>query len=217
MLDRTDPPGARGRPVTAVDHPGGAGAALPEPAADGSGVPGRLDHRARRADPDLRRGVEPPRRRSGQAAALGVLRADRRGRRPDRVRRLQVADPQARGALAQVDEQLRQDHARSGRRHRAWYWSSSTPRCCSCAPQRVWRSAPKGWAAPGAALGVVYYVAIAASTVALPILAYAVSGDRLRPTAGPAQGLDGGPARHAVAAILVVLGLLVLYKGIHGL
>jgi hypothetical protein len=69
----------------------------------------------------------------------------------------------------------------------------------------------------GALLGVAYYVAVAASTVALPILAYAVSGDRL--DAALTRLKDWMEAQHAalVAAILVVLGLLVLYKGIHGL
>lgn len=66
-------------------------------------------------------------------------------------------------------------------------------------------------------VAVGWFVAVAGSTVALPILAYAVSGDRL----------DGSLARlkewmdqqHAVllAVILVVIGLMVLYKGIHGL
>jgi hypothetical protein len=75
----------------------------------------------------------------------------------------------------------------------------------------------QGLGRAGAALGVVYYVAIAASTSALPILAYAVSGDRLDQ---PLTRLkDWMEAQHAtlVAAILVILGLLVLYKGIHGL
>ena len=75
----------------------------------------------------------------------------------------------------------------------------------------------EGLGRTGAALGGVFYVAIAASTVALPILAYAVSGDRLDP---PLTRLkDWMERQHAtlVAAILVVLGLLVLYKGIHGL
>jgi threonine/homoserine/homoserine lactone efflux protein len=69
----------------------------------------------------------------------------------------------------------------------------------------------------GATFGVVYYVAIAASTVIAPILAYAVSGDRLDPALAKLR--DWMEAQHAalVAAILVVLGLLVLYKGVHGL
>lgn len=69
----------------------------------------------------------------------------------------------------------------------------------------------------GAVLGVVYYVAVAASTVVLPILAYVISGDRLDPTLERLK--NWMEAQHAtlVAAILVVLGILVLYKGIHGL
>lgn len=66
-------------------------------------------------------------------------------------------------------------------------------------------------------IAVVWYVAVAASTVAIPILAYAVSGDRLD---APLTRLKEWMERqHAtlVAAILVVIGLLVLYKGIHGL
>jgi threonine/homoserine/homoserine lactone efflux protein len=66
-------------------------------------------------------------------------------------------------------------------------------------------------------IGVAWYVAVAGSTVAIPILAYAVSGDRLD---GPLARLkDWMERQHAVlvAAILVVIGLLVLYKGIHGL
>jgi threonine/homoserine/homoserine lactone efflux protein len=62
-----------------------------------------------------------------------------------------------------------------------------------------------------------WYVAFAASTVAIPILAYAVSGDRLD---APLTRLkDWMERQHGalVAVILVVIGLLVLYKGIHGL
>ena len=66
-------------------------------------------------------------------------------------------------------------------------------------------------------LAVLWYVVVAGSTVALPILAYAVSGDRLD---APLTRLKNWMEdQHAVlvAAILVVIGLLVLYKGIHGL
>ncbi|BBY44574.1 GAP family protein [Mycolicibacterium celeriflavum] len=66
-------------------------------------------------------------------------------------------------------------------------------------------------------IGVIWFVAIAGCTVALPILAYTVSGDRLRE---PLIHLkDWMERQHAalVAAILVVVGVLVLYKGIHGL
>jgi threonine/homoserine/homoserine lactone efflux protein len=62
----------------------------------------------------------------------------------------------------------------------------------------------------------LWYVLAAGSTVALPILAYAVSGDRLdEPLARLKDWMD---RQHAVlvAAILIVIGLMVLYKGIHG-
>lgn len=75
----------------------------------------------------------------------------------------------------------------------------------------------EGLGRAGATLGVVYYVAMAASTVALPILGYAVSGDSLdQPLSRLKNWME---AQHAtlIAAILVILGLLVLYKGIHGM
>ncbi|MDT5092855.1 MAG: hypothetical protein QOH60_2218 [Mycobacterium sp.] len=75
----------------------------------------------------------------------------------------------------------------------------------------------EGLGFPTVWLAVVYFVAVAASSVALPVLAYAVSGDRLDE---PLAKLKDWMERHnaaLVAAILVVIGLLVLYKGIHGL
>jgi threonine/homoserine/homoserine lactone efflux protein len=91
-------------------------------------------------------------------------------------------------------------------------------------PKVLFMCAAAGLAIGTAGLGrshvwtaVVWYVAVAGSTVAIPILAYAVSGDRLDE---PLRRLkDWMERQHAVlvAAILVVIGLLVLYKGIHGL
>lgn len=66
-------------------------------------------------------------------------------------------------------------------------------------------------------LAMVSFVAIAGSTVILPILAYVVSGERL---AAPLTRLKEWMERqHAtlMAAILLVIGIMVLYKGIHGL
>ena len=74
-----------------------------------------------------------------------------------------------------------------------------------------------GLGTEGAPLAVAYYTAVAGSTVALPILAYTVSGDRLDE---PLRRLkDWMERNHAVlvAVILVVIGILVLYKGIHAL
>ncbi|MFV1365909.1 MULTISPECIES: GAP family protein [Mycolicibacterium] len=66
-------------------------------------------------------------------------------------------------------------------------------------------------------IAVVWFVVVAASTVAIPILGYAVSGDRLDDAL--ARLKDWMEQQHAVlmAVILVVIGLMVLYKGIHNL
>jgi threonine/homoserine/homoserine lactone efflux protein len=74
-----------------------------------------------------------------------------------------------------------------------------------------------GLGSTGVWIAELWYVLVAASTVAIPILAYAVSGDRLNE---PLTRLkDWMERRHAVlvAIILIVIGLLVLYKGVHGL
>ena len=75
----------------------------------------------------------------------------------------------------------------------------------------------EGLGRAGATLGVVYYVALAGSTVAIPVVAYAVSGDRLHDPLVRVK--DWMEAQHTtlIAGIMVVLGALVLYKGIHGL
>lgn len=75
----------------------------------------------------------------------------------------------------------------------------------------------EGLGRPGVYLADLYFVAFAASTVALPIVAYAVTGDRLR---APLTRLkDWMERQHAtlIAAIIIVIGVLVLLKGIHGL
>jgi threonine/homoserine/homoserine lactone efflux protein len=75
----------------------------------------------------------------------------------------------------------------------------------------------EGIGSPRAWLAVAYFVAIAASSVALPVLAYAASGDRLD---GALSTLKDWMERHnaaLMAGIFVVIGLLVLYKGIHAL
>jgi len=75
----------------------------------------------------------------------------------------------------------------------------------------------EGLGASGVWFAELYFVLFAGSTVALPILAYVVSGDRL--DAPLAKLKDWMERQHAtlIAVILIVIGLLVLYKGIHGL
>ena len=75
----------------------------------------------------------------------------------------------------------------------------------------------EGLGTTGAWLADLFYVLVAGSTVAMPILAYLVMGERLdEPLARLKEWME---ANHAtlVAIILVVIGLMVLYKGIHGL
>jgi threonine/homoserine/homoserine lactone efflux protein len=75
----------------------------------------------------------------------------------------------------------------------------------------------EGLGRTGVWLAELCYVLVAASTVAIPILAYTVSGERLDPALAKLK--DWMERQHAVlvAIILVVIGVLVLYKGIHAL
>ncbi|WP_445168294.1 GAP family protein [Mycolicibacterium sp. Dal123E01] len=91
-------------------------------------------------------------------------------------------------------------------------------------PKVLFMCAAAGLAIGSAGLGTTgawtadaVFTAIAASSVALPVLAYLVAGERLdEPLTKLKNWME---AQHAtlVAAILVVLGIMVLYKGIHGL
>jgi threonine/homoserine/homoserine lactone efflux protein len=64
---------------------------------------------------------------------------------------------------------------------------------------------------------VLWFVVVAGSTVALPVIAYAVSGNRLDPTLARVRQWMERQHAALIAGIMVVIGLLVLYKGIHGL
>ncbi|MBV8349985.1 MAG: GAP family protein [Mycolicibacterium sp.] len=72
-------------------------------------------------------------------------------------------------------------------------------------------SAVRSW------LALLWFVLAAGSSAALPIVAYAVFSDRLDDALGRLK--DWMEKQHAVlvALILIVIGLLVLYKGIHAL
>ena len=90
-------------------------------------------------------------------------------------------------------------------------------------PKVLFMCAAAGLAIGSAGLGTTgawtanaVFTAVAASSVALPVLAYLVAGERLDE---PLTRLkDWMEAQHAtlVAVILVVIGVMVLYKGIHG-
>jgi Sap, sulfolipid-1-addressing protein len=69
----------------------------------------------------------------------------------------------------------------------------------------------------GTVLSAALFVAVAASSVAVPILAYVAAGERADP---PLERLKTWMEKHnaaLVAAILVLIGLVVLYKGIRHL
>jgi hypothetical protein len=83
---------------------------------------------------------------------------------------------------------------------------------------------PAGLAIGAAGLGATgdwaaaaFFVAIAASTVAIPVLAYAAAGERLDdPLARLKDWMDRNNAA-LMAALLVVIGLMVFYNGIRAL
>ena len=66
-------------------------------------------------------------------------------------------------------------------------------------------------------IAAAFFVAIAASTVAIPILAYAAAGHRLDDTMARLKDWMDKRNNELLAAILVVIGLMVLYNGVHAL
>lgn len=74
-----------------------------------------------------------------------------------------------------------------------------------------------GHGAAGSWIYTAFFAMLAASTVAIPILAYVAAGDRLDDSLERLK--DWMEKNHAgmVAAILVVIGLLLLYNGVHAM
>ena len=66
-------------------------------------------------------------------------------------------------------------------------------------------------------IAAAFFVAIAASTVAIPVLAYAAAGHRLDDAMARLKDWMDKNNAALMAAILVVIGLMVLYNGIHAL
>ena len=121
-------------------------------------------------------------------------------------------------AHAGLDEQHEQAHARSRDPDSSGALTVAQPEGALHLCRSGFGDRHRGTrASPGRGSPSLWYVLVASSTVAIPILAYAVAGDRLDE---PLTRLkDWMERQHAtlVAAILIVIGLLVLYKGIHGL
>lgn len=70
---------------------------------------------------------------------------------------------------------------------------------------------PQAWISAGV------FVAVAASTVAIPVLAYAAAGERLDDALARLNAWMQRSHAAMLAAVLILIGLLVLYKGIHAL
>ena len=69
----------------------------------------------------------------------------------------------------------------------------------------------------GELICATFFVAVSASTVAIPVLAYAGAGHRLDdPLARLKDWMEKNNAA-LLAAVLVLIGLMVLYNGIHAL
>ncbi len=66
-------------------------------------------------------------------------------------------------------------------------------------------------------ISAAIFVAVSASSVAIPILAYAAAGDRLDDALGRLKKLMQENHAALLAVILVLIGLMVLYKGIHAM
>lgn len=69
----------------------------------------------------------------------------------------------------------------------------------------------------GAVLAAAFFVAIAASTVAVPIVSYAAAGDRLDDALERLKAWMEENHEVLLSVILVLIGLMVLYNGIHAL
>jgi hypothetical protein len=66
-------------------------------------------------------------------------------------------------------------------------------------------------------LAAAFFVAIAASSVAIPILAYVAAGSRLDDTLSRLKDWMDRNNGALLAAVFVVIGAMVLYHGIHAL
>ena len=74
-----------------------------------------------------------------------------------------------------------------------------------------------GLALIGDWIAAACFVVVAASTVAIPILAYAVAGRRLDDTLARLKTWMDENNAALLAAVLVVIGLMLLHNGVHDL
>ena len=71
--------------------------------------------------------------------------------------------------------------------------------------------------AAGEVICAAFFVAVAASTVAIPILAYAAAGHRLDDALARLKDWMEKNNAALLAGILILIGVMLVYKGIHAL
>ncbi|PQM46305.1 hypothetical protein C1Y40_03535 [Mycobacterium talmoniae] len=74
-----------------------------------------------------------------------------------------------------------------------------------------------GLGRPGSWLAAAFFVAIAASSVVIPVVGFVAAGDRLDPALTRLK--DWMEQQHAalLAIVLALIGLMVVYNGVHAL
>ena len=147
---------------------------------------------------------------------MGLVVAHHRRYRAHRVRCVPLADPQALRPFAGLDAHDHHRHTGPGGGHRGGLGGGQFEGLFICAAAGL-AIGSAGLGITGAWISVAFYVLVGASSVAIPVLAHAVAGERLD---GPLARVKDWMERHnaaLVAIILVIIGLLLLYKGIHGL
>nr|WP_234715038.1 GAP family protein [Mycobacterium tuberculosis] len=149
-------------------------------------------------------------------AGLGILATGGPRVGTDRVRRASVADPASPHRNAGLDARIRQLHPGTRRLVGAVLVVVRPEVLIICAAAGL-AIGSGGHGAAGSWIYTAFFAMLAASTVAIPILAYVAAGDRLDDSLERLK--DWMEKNHAgmVAAILVVIGLLLLYNGVHAM
>lgn len=202
--------------LAVVGDPSGTGRTLAAAAAEQPGLPGRLAVGLGRGDRRLCCGLRRTWRFEHNIAGLGILATGGPRVGTDRVRRASVADPASPHRNAGLDARIRQLHPGTRRIGRGRAGGGETRGADHLRGGRI-AIGSGGHGAAGSWIYTAFFAMLAASTVAIPILAYVAAGDRLDDSLERLK--DWMEKNHAgmVAAILVVIGLLLLYNGVHAM
>jgi Sap, sulfolipid-1-addressing protein len=147
---------------------------------------------------------------------VGIVAAHRARSGADRGRGLALAHSPPLGAFAGLAADDQHHHPGTGRRCRGGAGGHQSQGALRL-PRIRFGARHRGPGNRGAWAALVVFVVVGASSVAVPVVGYAVAGDRIDE---PLTRLKDWLERHnaaLVAVILVAIGVLVLYKGIHGL